>query len=64
MTLNAKPKLRPRGRPALPVGLDKGQVITLRVTTKEKTAWEQAASKSGAKLSEWIRQAITRQLAK
>ena len=64
MTINTSIKKKVRGRPTLPDGADKSEVITLRATIKEKATWEQAASKTGAKLSEWIRLAITRQLGK
>lgn len=52
-------KKRPRGRPRLPKGKDRGSVLTLRLTKAERVAIEAAAKAAGQTVSEWARGRLT-----
>jgi len=43
------------GRPALPRGKARGELIALRLQPEERAAYEKAAKKAGVGLSVWIR---------
>ena len=52
-----KAKKRSVGRPSLPKGEVK-KVTPIRLGDDERAAFEQAATKAGLTLSEWIRQTL------
>jgi len=51
-------KKRPRGRPKLPRGQGRGELLTLRVRADERARLEAAARKAGQPLSAWARDAL------
>jgi len=51
-------KKRPRGRPKLPRGQDRGEVLTLRLRPNERERLENAAQKAGKPLSAWARDVL------
>ena len=51
-------KKRPRGRPKLPRGQDRGAVLTLRLRADERERLETAAKKAGKPLSAWARDVL------
>jgi hypothetical protein len=55
-----KEKKRKAGRPKLPKGEIKN-VIAIRLTDTERRTYERQASKLGMGLSEWVRQAMTKE---
>lgn len=48
-------KKRARGRPPLPDGLERGAMLTLRLTAAERARVELEAAKAGKTVSEWVR---------
>lgn len=50
-----KPKM---GRPPLPKKLAKGTLLSVRFSEDERMELERAASREGARLSEWARRAL------
>lgn len=48
-------KKRPVGRPKLPKGQERSDVLTLRLTPAERARIEQEAKRAGRGLSEWAR---------
>ena len=54
----AAKKKRPRGRPKLPKGQDRGRLLTVRLRPDEHAKLERAAKASGKLLSRWVRDAL------
>ena len=52
-----KTKKRKAGRPALPKGQVKN-VIAIRLSDSERSAYEKRAASKGLRLSDWIRQSL------
>jgi len=52
------PKRRKVGRPALPKGEAKGQIVPVRFKTEDLRAIEAAAKKENQTVSEWIRSTL------
>lgn len=48
-------KKRPVGRPKLPKGQDRAEVLTLRLTAAERARIDQEARKVGKTVSDWAR---------
>lgn len=48
------------GRPSFPKGEAKTVVLQSRVKEKEKTAYQQAATREGKDLSTWVRDTLNR----
>jgi hypothetical protein len=46
------------GRPPVPKKLAKGSLLSVRFSTEERRALEQAAERAGVKLSEWARRRL------
>jgi hypothetical protein len=51
----SKPKPRKAGRPPLPKGSTKGEMLRIRVTADERAAIEKAAKAKDQTVSEWLR---------
>ena len=54
-------KKKARGRPKLPRGQDRPEVLTLRLQKAEKIKLQKAAKKAGKPLSVWAREALLSQ---
>lgn len=54
----AAKKKRPRGRPRLPKGEDRGSVLTLRLTVAERESIEREATRAGQTVSQWARERL------
>lgn len=46
------------GRPLLPKGQVRGEIVALRLQPEERAAFEKAAKKRGLSLSDWIRKIL------
>jgi len=53
-----QPKPKPVGRPKLPKGNAKDEMLRIRATTEELRAFDRAAKVSNQKRSEWIRSTL------
>jgi uncharacterized protein (DUF1778 family) len=53
-----QPKPKPVGRPKLPKGNAKAEMLRIRATTDELRAFDKAAKASKQKRSEWIRSTL------
>lgn len=51
-------KKKPRGRPKLPKGQDRGVVLTIRLRGAERAQLERAAKRAKEPLSAWARQVL------
>jgi uncharacterized protein (DUF1778 family) len=54
----SQPKPKPVGRPKLPKGNAKGEMLRIRATTDELRTFDKAAKASKQKRSEWIRSTL------
>jgi hypothetical protein len=54
----SKPKPKPVGRPKLPKGNAKAEMLRIRATTDELRAFDKAAKASKQRRSEWIRSTL------
>jgi uncharacterized protein (DUF1778 family) len=55
-----QPKPKPVGRPKLPKGDAKAEMLRIRATTDELRAFDRAAKVSNQKRSEWIRSILAK----
>ncbi len=53
-----QPKPKPVGRPKLPKGDAKAEMLRIRATTDELRAFDKAAKASSQKRSDWIRSTL------
>jgi predicted HicB family RNase H-like nuclease len=53
-------KPRPVGRPSLPKGKAKSEVMKMRVLPTEKATYEREAQAQGKDLSTWVRETLNR----
>ena len=53
-----QPKPKPVGRPKLPKGNAKAEMLRIRATTDELRTFDKAAKASNQKRSEWIRSTL------
>lgn len=53
-----QPKPKPVGRPTLPKGSAKAEMLRVRATPDELRAFDKAAKASNQKRSEWIRSTL------
>jgi hypothetical protein len=54
----SQPKPKPAGRPMLPKGNAKAEMLRIRATTGELRAFDKAANASKQKRSEWVRSTL------
>jgi uncharacterized protein (DUF1778 family) len=54
----SQPKPKPVGRPKLPKGNAKAEMLRIRATADELRAFDKAAKASNQKRSEWIRSTL------
>jgi len=57
----ARKTKRPRGRPKLPRGRDRGVVLTIRLQKAERAALEKAARVADQPISAWARSVLLRE---
>lgn len=58
MPTQPKPKPRPVGRPKMEHGQAKGAITPIRLSSEDRAAVADAATKAGISVSEWIRRTI------